>query len=866
MVVLRRVEKQNIKEAKQVGTLYHVCTLDALVEFIIPNNELKASGKYWNELLKTNQQVCFTRDPLFVVPTDTVSYGNILFQFVVDGDKLSERYKVTPFNYTGSADNQRYREKEEDVIGPIKNFKSYVKEVRFDIKDLDVNKDNIPDIINKLEGVKKYLGSIKCRRSELPFLTKHWNVRFGKTKNPNYKINTLDEFIEVLKGFIDKGDKYSKNVHIDNVDTPDLFIKYIDSLSYKQINDILEEHPTWIKHVNLRRFVNTNSTIIHASTHASSNTNKYDVLKLLIERGADVNAKNESGDSILTWACRSSMLDLVKILVGHGANVNIRNRDGITPLGEVCDMSRLRLGHDEDKYLEIAKYLINHGADVNVKGKNGDTPLLILCHNYWTVNLELVKLLINNGANVNAENQYGDTPLKELAKRGNKNIDLIKYLIANGADINASNSSALTEACIDGNLDLVKLLLDSGSKINSEALFYACSKCNVDLVKLLIDNGANVNVKDKSGVTPLFVVISSYVNANKVELIKLLLENGADVNATDDKGRTLLHLACDKDNLDLVKLFIKYGVDVNAKDESGVTPLFSQCQDVGDLEMIKLLVENGADVNVKDVSGYTPLYKTFASGYSTSQNSRAYKIAVYLLENGASVKDIQNSRKGGDLVENVYFVALQKEYTDLIKLMINGGMDLNSVDFMGDTPLMKTIIFSNDIDILKLLLRKKAKVNVENNKGETPFTIACRRHNFNAMKLLAKKGADIHVKVEYDGFMLTPLQQACKYGDDELVKVLLEIGAGKDNTELQNALLTACQEGDLEIIKLLVKNGADVNDKDVFSYICYNTRNLEVVKYLVENGADVKNIKITNCRNGKIKDYIRNVKNKDKNK
>ena len=850
MVKLRRINKQNINEAKQVGTLYHVCTLDALVNYIIPNNELRASGKYWNELLKTNQQVCFTRDPLFVVPTDTVSYGNILFQFVVDGDKLSERYKVTPFNFTGSSSNQRYREKEEDVIGPIKNFKSYVKEVRFDIKDLDVEKDNIQNIINRLEDVKKYLGSIRCKRSELPFLTKHWNVKFGKVKNPNYKINTLDEFITILKEYAKKDHRY---ISINSVDTPDLFIKYIDSLSYKQINDILEEHPTWIKHVNLRRFAST----------SSSYTNKFDVVKLLIERGADVNAKDEIGDSILGWACCSRKLDLVKILVEHGANVNIKNKNGITPLGEVCDMSSLR--HEEDKYLEVAKYLINHGADVDVKGKDGDTPLLILCHKYWSVNLDLLKLLVENGADVNVENKNGDTPLKELARRGDKNIELIKYLIENGADINASNSSALTEACIDGNLDLVKLLLNYGSKINSEALLYACYNCNIELVKLLLENGASINVKNNEGESLLFVVMSSSVNKNKLELIKLLVENGADVNVTDDKGRTLLHLACDKDNLDLVKLFMKYGIDVNTKDKYGITPLFSQCCDGGDLEIIKLLVENGADVNVENKYGETPLYKTFASGYSTSENSSAYKIAVYLLENGASIKNMD--KKQWDRIENIYSIALRKEYTDLAKLMINGGIYLNSVDFMGNTILITTLIFTDDIDILKLLLRKKANVNVKNNKGETPFTIACKKHNFDAMKLLAKKGADINVKSEEDdGFMLTPLIKACEDRDDELVKILLEIGAGKDNTELQRALLTACQVGDLELIKLLIKNGADINDKGVFSYICYNTRNLEVVKLLVENGADVKSIKITNCRNGKIKDYIRDVKNKDKKK
>lgn len=123
--MVKLVKKGLIQEAKQVGNLYHVCTLDAFVNYIIPDNELRASGKYYNQLLDTKEAISFTRDPLFVVPTETVMNSGILFQFVIDGNKLSEKYKVIPYN--GNRGNPRYREKEEVVVGPIKNFKSYIK-------------------------------------------------------------------------------------------------------------------------------------------------------------------------------------------------------------------------------------------------------------------------------------------------------------------------------------------------------------------------------------------------------------------------------------------------------------------------------------------------------------------------------------------------------------------------------------------------------------------------------------------------------------------------------------------------------------------------------------------------------------------
>ena len=124
---LNKNESYYIKEGKQVGDLYHVCTLDALVEYIIPENKLEASGKYWNRLLKTNQAVSFTRDKLFVVPTEEIREADILFQIVVDGDKLSNKYKIVPYQDLISVDYPKLSQKEEVVIGPITNFKSYIK-------------------------------------------------------------------------------------------------------------------------------------------------------------------------------------------------------------------------------------------------------------------------------------------------------------------------------------------------------------------------------------------------------------------------------------------------------------------------------------------------------------------------------------------------------------------------------------------------------------------------------------------------------------------------------------------------------------------------------------------------------------------
>ena len=137
MVVLRKVENKSYKtEAKQVGSLYHVTTLDGVANYIAPTDTLSGSGRYKNYLLGGNTNVVsFTRDKSFVVSTHTTRQSNVLLDFEVDGDKLSENHKIIPYNdlafnsFTGKVDDfptkPKNLEHEEVVVGKIHPFSKY---------------------------------------------------------------------------------------------------------------------------------------------------------------------------------------------------------------------------------------------------------------------------------------------------------------------------------------------------------------------------------------------------------------------------------------------------------------------------------------------------------------------------------------------------------------------------------------------------------------------------------------------------------------------------------------------------------------------------------------------------------------------
>jgi len=100
----------------------------------------------------------------------------------------------------------------------------------------------------------------------------------------------------------------------------------------------------------------------------------------------------------LTFACKNNNENIVRWLIENGADVNKENKDGNTSLIEAC-----YYGNDN-----IIKLLIENGADVNKENKYNNTPLIKACEKGYE---NIVRLLIENGADVNKENKHGDTPL-----------------------------------------------------------------------------------------------------------------------------------------------------------------------------------------------------------------------------------------------------------------------------------------------------------------------------------------------------------------------------------------------------------------------------------------------------------------------
>jgi ankyrin repeat protein len=285
--------------------------------------------------------------------------------------------------------------------------------------------------------------------------------------------------------------------------------------------------------------------------------NMIDTAKLLIDRGADVNARGEGGRTALMAAADSGHVGMVEFLLDRGAGMDITDIDGRTVLIQVMESrgtdlkalfgstetsvtastdskkktyfgkadeakqkstfmnisEKIKSAKRLKEHLRIARILVKQGAAINIQDGRSETALSLALANGHT---EMVKLLIESGADVGIVNDDGETFLMMATDKGY--ADIAKLLIGKHCDINAGDSegdTALIKAAVRGHAEIVKLLLSSGADINAAgyngmtAFIRTVEREDVEMVKLLLKAGADINVVDEDGRTAAFIASES---------------------------------------------------------------------------------------------------------------------------------------------------------------------------------------------------------------------------------------------------------------------------------------------------------------------------------------------------------------------
>jgi ankyrin repeat protein len=293
-------------------------------------------------------------------------------------------------------------------------------------------------------------------------------------------------------------------------------------------------------------------------------------LRQLITNGADVNARDQLGASPLLYA-RS--LEVIKLLVENGADVNVTTKRNTNILNS-------RNASTYHTSYEATKYLLENGFDrrnINLQnaGKEG-TPLHYgdRCHfckaETYADGINNIKLLLKYGADPNARDGKGETPIftvKDDAKR---------VLIENGADIfviSKNNENVLFKI---RDADLFKELVGKGLNtrqinVNGESILH--HTWNEEIVDLIVEN-VDIDKQAADGRTALFWCI---YNPRK---LATLLKHKANGNLTDNKGNTVLHWYVSIYNyqrtdevLSNINSILETDIDINQRNADGKTAL-----------------------------------------------------------------------------------------------------------------------------------------------------------------------------------------------------------------------------------------------------------------------------------------------------
>ncbi len=248
--------------------------------------------------------------------------------------------------------------------------------------------------------------------------------------------------------------------------------------------------------------------------HCAIRGKKYEIAMWLIDLGADVNAKDQNGASVLNYASYWGLKDIVILLMNKGAVVKEDiSKYKYTPLQMAV------MGNNVD----IAKILIDNGVVANSEA--GVPSILIATGRQY---LEMTKLLLDSGADPNTRHPLNNnTSLHSAAAAGN--VELIKLFLSAGADVSLKNNqgkSALRIATDCGQINAFDSLLNPKNIDINETdtefgmtLLHAAAICgSTGIIQLLIRRGANVSAKDYAGNTPLYYA-AKYGHKSSADLL-----------------------------------------------------------------------------------------------------------------------------------------------------------------------------------------------------------------------------------------------------------------------------------------------------------------------------------------------------------
>ena len=578
--------------------------------------------------------------------------------------------------------------------------------------------------------------------------------------------------------------------------------------------------------------------------HIAAICNHVAIEKYLLVNEADHTVQDSSGSSALHEAVRYGNIDVIKALLDSGANVNAKDNLGKTPVMIISP---------REKAQEIYKLLISYRADLTEKDMFGDTVL----HNAIMVNsdVETVAILTNNGADINTRNKEGVTPLHIAIQKDNPAV--ARLLTENGADIHtvdAKGKSSLVMALSGSQQMLEAVVIEKNAMTvdsdgNTPLHIALINDAPLSKVQYIISLTNDVNIRNRDGNSALFLAVIK----NRRKVGELLLAKNADIfstntnnnsplrlalrypsiqewlitsktiRATDGSGNTVLHYAAEWQYIDSISSLVLKGADISAKNGNGETCLFSAAK-TNNPAVIQTVVDCGGDVLARDNLGSTAIH----IGVRWDAPDSIDKLVLI----GANV-NAQNSSGKTPLAEAVVSGKYQ-----IAKKLLEAGANPNCSDSNGVTPLIDSIRINNK-DMIKLLLVYNANPNLQQVNGQNAFHEAAYLCDKEVIVLIRNVGGNPLARDKYDN---TPFSIVMNKNPSMIRDVLGNSYSITDSDGNTPVHIVVKAKKSVGLLQTLIDYGypIDTKDSDGFTALNYaiDKKDYNLATVLLQNGAD----------------------------
>lgn len=361
--------------------------------------------------------------------------------------------------------------------------------------------------------------------------------------------------------------------------------------------------------------------------------------------------------------------------------------------------------------------------------------------------------------------------------------------------------------------------------------FYAIEKDDIKEVENLLDDGLDIECEDDHGGWAGMIQAADY---GQLPIVELLLQRGANPLHGTAGNRLPIHFAAEGGYLEIFKILLgKDESQLNLRDYLGQTPLHKAAQKSREAVADFILSQDGIEADPEDNDGWRPLMNAIVH--------KNVKIVKMILAH--SQVDPNHREKVHGQIPLWMAVTIADNCAILQALLERPDLDLTRTATGGEGYVYRACRWSAHA-ALQLLLDKGADINLSNEEGRTPLSIAASEGNREGMELLLKQ-PNIAINLE-DKTKKTPLMYAAEHNQTPSVRLLLahEPALEIKDTKGWTALSLAATKGNKIPAKLLLKASASVNSQDTkgntpLALAAEHNQDV-LVRFLLDNGADAE--------------------------